>query len=235
MPSRLVTFGLDTNVFLELLLALKHPTSPLEPVQRGLRTEAAIASRPNPFIVVQQVFYETLNKLMERERLLSQLTDGYILWQRFKDLPEADKDAAVTSWAGPTGTDERLLLDGLKADRGLQIEVFPGLASPGEWIDSQQVFIAAHKRHGPRFELPDLVILSQSIVARVDQFVTRDRSLSQAIGHLQNDPGFKGDIRAINNYKVPTVMNAVPALRRQAPPAPATTPPPAVSGSLGSD
>jgi hypothetical protein len=219
MPSRLATYGLDTNIFLELLLAIKNPTSAGWPVQRGLETQAAITSRPNPFIIVQQVFYETLNKLMERERLLSNLTDGYLIWQRFRDLPPADKDAAVASWAGAGGSAERLLLEGLRADQGLQIEVFPGVASPGEWFDSQQVFIAAHKRHGPRFELPDLVILSQSIVARVDHFVTRDEGLRQAIELLRNDAGFNGDIQAINGYKVPTGAKAVSPLRRRASPA----------------
>jgi hypothetical protein len=97
------------------------------------------------------------------------------------------------------------------------------LASPSEWIDSQQVFIAAHKRHGPRFELPDLVILSQSIVARVDHFVTRDASLRQAIEHLRNDAGFKSDIQAINGYRVPSAADAVPTLRRRVSPATAAT------------
>jgi hypothetical protein len=212
MAAKLLTFGLDTNVFLELLLALKQPSGTQAPVQRGLQTEAAIASRPDRFVIVQQVFYEALNKLMERERLLGQLNDGYLIWQRFKDLPPADKDAAVAAWAGPTGTLERSLLDGLRADRGLQIEVFPDGASPGAWFDSQRVFIAAHARHGPRFDLPDLVIVSQAIAARVDQFVTRDRALRQAIEQLRTDSAFRADIDAINGYKVPTIAEKILAL-----------------------
>lgn len=213
MATKLLTFGLDTNVFVELLLALKHPAAPLAHVQRGLQTQAAIASRRNRFVIVQQVFYEALNKLMERERLQMQLNEGYLIGKRFRELSPADQDATVASWAGPTGTAERSLLDGLRADRGLQIEIFPDAASPGEWLDSQRVFFAAHKRHGPRFDLPDLVIVSQAIVARVDQFVSRDEALRQAVGHLQTDGTFTADIDAINGYRVPTTMKVIPELR----------------------
>lgn len=239
MSSKLLTFGLDTNVFVELLLALKHPSSALDSVQRGIQTEAAIASRSNPIVIVQQVFYEALNKLMERERLLMELNGGSLTGRRFKDLAPAEKDAAVASWAGPAGTAVRSLLDGLRADRGLQIEVFPGVASPGEWLDSQRVFMAAHERHGPRFDLPDLVIASQAIVARVDQFVSRDVALRQAIGHLQSDGAFKADIDAINGYRVPTTMKVIPELSRGMPApgplaAPSAAAPAAPTGPVGS-
>jgi hypothetical protein len=234
MAAKLLTFGIDTNVFLELLLALKRPNGTQAPVQRGLQTEAAIASRPDRFIVVQQVFYEALNKLMERERLLGQLNDGYLIWQRFRDLEPADKDAAVAAWAGPSGTVERSLLDGLRADRGLQIEVFPDGASPGAWFDSQRVFIAAHARHGPRFDLPDLVIVSQAIVARVDQFVTRDSGLRQAIEQLRTDSAFKADIEAINGYKVPMTAERILARRQPASPESAGAPSAGSAAASGS-
>lgn len=191
-PPGRATVALDTNVLLDLLVARNPPAAPVSSPQlaRGKATEKAIAASTDRIVVVQQVFYEALDKVLERNRLLTQLTTGYVLGPRWSDWPPADKTAHIAGWNGADGTAARMLLEGIQSDPDLQVELFPASGASNDWFDSQRVFYEAHQRQGPWFHLSDLIIVCQVVVARADWLVTRDSGIRQGIERLRADASF---------------------------------------------
>lgn len=209
LPGRL-TVALDTNVLLDLLVARNPPATPVSSPQlaRGKATERAITATTDRVVVVQHVFYEALDKLLERNRLLTQLNAGYVLGPRWADWPAADQNSHLAGWNGADGAAARMLLEGIQTDPDLQVELFPTSGLTDDWFVSQRVFYEAHQRQGPWFHLSDLIIVCQVIVARADRLVTRDGGIRKGVERLRADASFLAALRGIASDL------AVPALSK---------------------
>lgn len=199
-------------MLLDLLVARSTivATASSPQLDRGREIERHIRAGSDRIVVVQQVFYEALDKLLERFRLLAQLNGGYILGPRWQDWPVTDQNTHLAGWSGADGVAARQILEGIQTDADLQVELFPSAVATTDWFDSQRVFYQAHQFQGPRFHTSDLVILCQAIIARADRIVTRDGAFRKGIEALRQDAAFQQALTAIGpDLRVPSISTKV--------------------------
>jgi hypothetical protein len=206
------TAAIDTNLLLKILWAKRLDaaiTAP--PIEEGRAALEAIRSRGMQVIVVQSVLFECVNVFLEAARMRYQVDEGYQVRPQGREWPEAEREAFNTSWRTGGGANAIGLLQTLQEDDGLQFQDYPSTDDQSlDWLVVQQVFLRAHEAQGAWFHLSDLVVASQVIASRADEFVTRDGPLRTGLEKLRQDAAFKASLIEVDpSLTLPRVRKSV--------------------------